>query len=576
MGSILCRGSHTSTTAIDDTDSATLLPRASSKTRKSKTSCDKRSGDTFHLSHERISACDRGGQLSGKQRGRSVPFLRNSQAETSPGPSKEQHRANQTTQKSARQSSSLATLVSNKDTIMDDKIPLIEAKKYNSSDDHGAAVKLSSSPTKERAKVTASMERPRQDTIIEMAGTKHCSVQSKASSKEVKRVTNPQRSNRTTQSAETKHGGKSSSTARRDARSSSKRSREKKRRASSSPVVTDSSNIQDIRTRAKAEVVPFFSDESTISSACSNPVDGNTTRPSQNLDDSKGEATAKETNESVADMPKKQAPARDVATTKERPAVFRPFPETVTRHPTRSGLRAEAPIFVPKPVLNPSMGYPNSFTQAHAHPVHPTSNHPRFHAPRIVRLQGGLNPGDPELPLLPLLGTPDPSQRLGPEMHHWSPTSSSAFRIPHFSSREPAKPAPGASTSGRSKHARADQTTRQSKHVEAQRPGHAANGGLANLANGEDKSLKHALKAMSRVARKDPQASGQVAVVSGLAMGSSQPRVFHYRGTKVTMIDEYRKVFVIDLLPKETCDLIRSVSNFPVFDRFMSNPGRKF
>ena len=39
----------------------------------------------------------------------------------------------------------------------------------------------------------------------------------------------------------------------------------------------------------------------------------------------------------------------------------------------------------------------------------------------------------------------------------------------------------------------------------------------------------------------------------------SRPHIRFYRDTKITIIDERRKVFVIDLLRKETCDLIRWV-----------------
>lgn len=41
---------------------------------------------------------------------------------------------------------------------------------------------------------------------------------------------------------------------------------------------------------------------------------------------------------------------------------------------------------------------------------------------------------------------------------------------------------------------------------------------------------------------------------------SSKPRVVMIQGTKVTIVDEIKKVFIIDLLPPETCSLIRQMA----------------
>jgi hypothetical protein len=67
-----------------------------------------------------------------------------------------------------------------------------------------------------------------------------------------------------------------------------------------------------------------------------------------------------------------------------------------------------------------------------------------------------------------------------------------------------------------------------------------------------------AVQAASSVVRKCPQARSQIVAASQAA--SSRPTVFYYKGAKITMVDERQKVFIIDMLSKQSCDMIQKVS----------------
>jgi hypothetical protein len=109
----------------------------------------------------------------------------------------------------------------------------------------------------------------------------------------------------------------------------------------------------------------------------------------------------------------------------------------------------------------------------------------------------------------------------------------------------------------------ADGKTQSLQHPAVQRARVASMHGSASNNNGDKTSKQRptpngAVQAASAFARKSPQVRGEIAAASQAA--SSRPTVFHYKGTKITMIDERRKVFVIDLLSNETCELIQTVS----------------
>jgi hypothetical protein len=420
------------------------------------------------------------------------------------------------------------------DWTTDDTIPLIEETKDPTSDDP------TSNKTVRWKKGNDSVELPSSDCIFN-----HDDIESSAPSK-MKDENDSRLNGEPSTSPEHYHD------------------KRKKRRASKSPaLISESVKTKETPTRPNAPVPAFFSDESSISSATSSRVDGSGASRDQGLSHNTPtvhKKTVLEQSANASSKGKSESPKKDVSDRGSPSAFCRlPMPVAISGQPVQRPLRASAPIFVPKPG---HMCYPDSSTEA---PVHPKqqSNLLQGKSERIVR----LDPNACGVPVLPSLGVGDSSRRLPREMHHWSPSMDSAFQIPRFASwettGEPCNPRRldlSVDTSApvtRSFRQSPDGKTYRLQHPAVQR---------AQPTNASDDGIKPekqhpmpdvAVQAASVVVRKSPQARSKIVAASQAA--SSRPTVFYFKGAKITMIDERQKVFIIDMLSKESCELILKV-----------------
>lgn len=352
------------------------------------------------------------------------------------------------------------------------------------------------------------------------------------------------------------------------------REKRKKRRASRSPLLSSESfNTKDIPTHPKAPVPAFFPDEISFSPTISSSAPSGASRDQDLLHN------IPVLHEKATRGRKAKAANNTEAASSERevmdpgsPSVLRlpPTPVAISVQPVQRPLRATAPIFVPKPVR---MGYPSSFTPIKANPTQTVNHHiqPKPGSDRIVR----LDPNATGIKVSPSIGLGGPRAR---EMYHWSPSMSSAFQVPRFTSwemmSEPCDPrclgltvdtsAPVSLSLEEQVMQHSDGKTHHFQHPAVQSARVSlVQGSASNSNNGHRTSKRRPMpngtvQAAPVFPRKSPQVRGEIASASPVA--SSRPTIFHYRGTKITMIDERRKVFVIDLLSKETCELIQTVS----------------
>jgi len=242
------------------------------------------------------------------------------------------------------------------------------------------------------------------------------------------------------------------------------------------------------------------------------------------------------------------------------PRVFRP-------NPTKQQLRATAPVFIPKNFQNASLSAHSTDTRQSRR----AQKHRNYHdtldirssrefqdaePSRVIRLQSNLNPLAHGV-VMPNLGSSSAEfQLFGCEMYHWSPSSGVEFRIPLFKSWESAK-----------EQARAYLATSKEKTVSTsiatsqQKPPrpHPRRSELStpriHPARQRNDSKDAAQSRSFSVPRRIREAIG---ITAGQAI-SLRPGVSYHKGKKITMIDERRKVFVIDLLGKDTCERLQQV-----------------
>ena len=362
--------------------------------------------------------------------------------------------------------------------------------------------------------------------------------------------------------------------------------RRNKRRASKSPVLSSESfNVKDIPTRPNAPVPPFSSDEFSVS-------------PTTSLRAHSGASRDPDISHNIPNLHEKTDPGRKAKAASKTdpgssegevtepciPSVFRLLssPIAISGQPKQRPLRATAPIFVPKPV---HMVYPSSFTPIKADPMQMVNQYtqPKAGSDRIVR----LDPNATGFQVSPSLGLGRSSRPRAREMYHWSPSMSTAFQVPQFTSwkmmSEPCDPRRLGLSVDTSAPVSLEQHVMQPLHLQhpvVQRARAALIHGSAGNSNKGDKTSKQrpmphgAVQATSVLARKSPQVRGGITSASQVI--GSRSTVFHYKGTKITMIDERRKIFVIDLLSKETCELIQTVSRVPALPSSVLNLFSKF
>jgi hypothetical protein len=340
----------------------------------------------------------------------------------------------------------------------------------------------------------------------------------------------------------------------------------KKRRASKSPLlIIESVNAKDTRTSPNANVPAFFADESSLSSATSSCVESSGASrdqgPSHNTstehEKTVPERSAKASSKGKSEVPKNDVKDLGISSTFRR----QPMAVAISGQPVQRPLRASAPIFVPK---SGHMDFPDSSTQAPVHPKQHT-NLSNANLDRIVR----LDPNACGVPVLPSLGVGDSSRPRPREMHHWSPSMDSEFQVPRFASwetmREPCNPrrlglfVDTSAPVTRLFRQSPDGKTHGLPHPTVQR---------AQPTNASDDEIKPeeqhpapdaAVQAASLVVRKSPQALSKIVGACQAASASSRPTIFYFKGAKITMIDERQKVFIIDMLSSESCDLILKV-----------------